>query len=149
MAKNSSGSSPRGKLRRVSEAEVRQYQRSDAFRREIEALAARPEDQIDLSEIPERIPQPWDRPVRTSRLFYRPLKKPVTIRLDADVIEWLKSDGPGYQTKANRILRYQMCAEEYYRERHLESKREQRKPAVKNGKRVTKAERNGKSRHRA
>ena len=37
--------------------------------------------------------------------MYRPVKKPVTMRLDADVIHWLKSQGPGYQTKANRLLR--------------------------------------------
>jgi uncharacterized protein (DUF4415 family) len=41
-------------------------------------------------------------------LFYRPIKKPVTIRLDADVIEWLKEGGAGYQTKANRLLRNAM-----------------------------------------
>jgi uncharacterized protein (DUF4415 family) len=32
--------------------------------------------------------------------FYRPTKKPVTMRLDSDVIAWLKADGPGYQTKS-------------------------------------------------
>jgi len=40
--------------------------------------------------------------------FYRPKKKPVTMRLDADVIEWLKEDGRGYQTKANWLLRQAM-----------------------------------------
>ena len=40
--------------------------------------------------------------------FYRPEKKPVTMRLDSDVIAWLKSDGRGYQTKANRLLRNAM-----------------------------------------
>jgi uncharacterized protein (DUF4415 family) len=33
--------------------------------------------------------------------FYRPGKKPVTMRLDSDIIAWLKADGCGYQTKAN------------------------------------------------
>ncbi len=41
-------------------------------------------------------------------MFYRPIKKPVTMRFDADVIEWLKQDGPGYQTKANALLRREM-----------------------------------------
>jgi uncharacterized protein (DUF4415 family) len=40
--------------------------------------------------------------------FLKPTKKSVTIRLDADVIEWLKADGRGYQTKANRLLRHAM-----------------------------------------
>ena len=39
---------------------------------------------------------------------YRPPKRPVTMRLDADVVEWLKSYGPGYQTKANLLLRHAM-----------------------------------------
>ena len=42
--------------------------------------------------------------------FYRPAKKPVTMRLDADVVEWLKSYGPGYQTKANLLLRHAMSS---------------------------------------
>jgi uncharacterized protein (DUF4415 family) len=37
--------------------------------------------------------------------FYRPLKKPVTLRLDADVIAWFKKDGRHYQTRINRALR--------------------------------------------
>jgi hypothetical protein len=42
--------------------------------------------------------------------FYQPGKKPVTLRLDSDIIEWLKSYGRGYQTKANRLLRHAMLA---------------------------------------
>ncbi len=42
--------------------------------------------------------------------FYRPAKRPVTIRLDEDIIDWLKSYGRGYQTKANVLLRYAMQA---------------------------------------
>ena len=37
--------------------------------------------------------------------LYRPIKKPVTLRLDADVLAWFKRQGPGYQTKINRVLR--------------------------------------------
>jgi uncharacterized protein (DUF4415 family) len=37
--------------------------------------------------------------------FYRPLKKPVTLRLDADVIAWFKKDGRRYQTRINTALR--------------------------------------------
>jgi uncharacterized protein (DUF4415 family) len=42
--------------------------------------------------------------------FYRPIKRPVTMRLDGDVIDWLKSYGRGYQTKANLLLRQAMEA---------------------------------------
>ena len=37
--------------------------------------------------------------------FYRPLKQPVTLRLDADVLAWFKKQGRGYQTRINRALR--------------------------------------------
>jgi uncharacterized protein (DUF4415 family) len=40
--------------------------------------------------------------------FYRPPKKPVTMRLDVDIIKWLKSDGRGYQTRVNALLRHAM-----------------------------------------
>ena len=39
---------------------------------------------------------------------YRPIKKTVNVRLDADVIEWLQSAGRGYQTRMNSILREAM-----------------------------------------
>ena len=42
--------------------------------------------------------------------FYRPPKKPVTMRLDSDIIEWLESYGRGYQTKINFLLRHAMAS---------------------------------------
>jgi uncharacterized protein (DUF4415 family) len=43
--------------------------------------------------------------------LYRPVKKPVTLRLDADVVEWFQRDGRGYQTRINRVLRKVMIEE--------------------------------------
>jgi uncharacterized protein (DUF4415 family) len=42
--------------------------------------------------------------------FYRPPKRSVTMRVDADVVEWLKSYGPGYQSRANMLLRHAMSS---------------------------------------
>jgi len=39
------------------------------------------------------------------RQLYKPLKKSVTLRLDADVLAWFKKQGRGYQTRINRALR--------------------------------------------
>jgi uncharacterized protein (DUF4415 family) len=39
---------------------------------------------------------------------YRPVKKDIHVRLDADIIEWLKHSGKGYQTRLNAILRQAM-----------------------------------------
>ena len=43
--------------------------------------------------------------------LYRPIKKAVTLRLDADVLAWFKKPGPGYQTRINRALRSVMTGE--------------------------------------
>jgi len=77
--------------------------------KEIAQLQAMPDSEIDTSDIPELGPEFWKNAVVGK--FYRPIKKSVTIRLDADVIEWLKSNGPGYQTKVNQLLRDSMLAE--------------------------------------
>jgi uncharacterized protein (DUF4415 family) len=75
-------------------------------KREIAGIAARKDEEIDLSEMPEVID--WSKAEMGK--FYRPPKMPVTMRLDADVVEWLKSYGPGYQTKANMLLRHAMSS---------------------------------------
>ncbi|HVB66836.1 MAG TPA: BrnA antitoxin family protein [Acetobacteraceae bacterium] len=40
--------------------------------------------------------------------FFRPRKEAISVRLDADVLDWLRRRGPGYQTEINRILRERM-----------------------------------------
>jgi uncharacterized protein (DUF4415 family) len=75
-----------------------------ARKREIAAIAAKTDATIDFSDMPEVLD--WSG-AEIGR-FYRPAKRPVTIRLDDDVIEWLKSYGRGYQTKANLLLRHAM-----------------------------------------
>ena len=44
-------------------------------------------------------------PMSVALEYYRPLKKPVTLRLDADVLAWFKKDGRRYQTRINKALR--------------------------------------------
>jgi uncharacterized protein (DUF4415 family) len=78
-------------------------------KRELAALAALPDDQIDTSDIPELPLSAWKDAVRGK--FYRPVKQAVSMRLDADVIAWLKKPGKGYQTRANNILRRRMLQE--------------------------------------
>ena len=78
-------------------------------KRELAALAALPDDQIDTSDIPELPPGAWKNAVRGR--FYRPIKQAVSLRLDADVIAWLKKRGKGYQTRVNSILRQTMLAD--------------------------------------
>jgi len=78
-------------------------------RREIQKLASLPDEKIDTSDIPELPPGAWKNAVRGK--WYRPVKQAVSIRLDADVLAWLKSKGSGYQTKVNGLLRERMLEE--------------------------------------
>ena len=78
---------------------------------EIERLLAKgtiPDDQLDLSDIPEVTD--WSNAVHHNQ-FYRPVKQQTSIRLDADVLAWFKAQGKGYQTRMNEILRQAMINE--------------------------------------
>jgi len=62
------------------------------------------DSEIDVSDMPEV----FDWSGAEIGKFYRPKKRPVTMRLDEDVVAWLKGYGKGYQTKANMLLRHAM-----------------------------------------
>lgn len=72
---------------------------------QIERLAAMSDAEIDTADIPEAPEENWALAKRPD--LYRPVKRHVTMRLDADVIEWFKdrAGGRGYQTEINRVLR--------------------------------------------
>jgi len=61
------------------------------------------DEDIDLSDAPEI-------PDDAVLVHFRPRKASVTMRLDSDVLAWLKSRGDGYQTRVNEILRQAMNA---------------------------------------
>ena len=81
--------------------------------KEIAALAAMNDASTDTSDIPEL--KDWKGAIVGK--FYRPIKKPVTVRLDADVVAWLKSQGQGYQTRLNKLLRAAMMQSRTQRKR--------------------------------
>ena len=68
-----------------------------------ERLNAMSDEDIDTSDIPE-----LDDEFFQQAELHLPVKKPVTIRLDADVLEWFKEQGQGYQTRINNLLRKYM-----------------------------------------
>jgi uncharacterized protein (DUF4415 family) len=49
-------------------------------------------NELPLARLPARRPR------------FRPAKKKISLYLDADVVAWFKKDGPGYQTRINRVL---------------------------------------------
>jgi len=76
-------------------------------RDELRKLAAMPDRDIDTSDIPEIT----DFSGFEVGKFYRPIKETVTVRLDSDVLHWLKQGGKGYQSRLNAILRKEMKAQ--------------------------------------
>lgn len=76
---------------------------SDDIKKELAALSNKSEEDIDFSDIPKTTSEDWKNATRGQ--FYRPVKKQLTVRLDADILEWLKSQGKGYQSRLNGILR--------------------------------------------
>ena len=64
----------------------------------------------DFTDCPVQTPEQLQefKPKYPDARLYKPIKKTVQIRIDADVLEWLKQSGSGYQTRANSILRQAM-----------------------------------------
>lgn len=79
-----------------------------ARRTQLKAGAARPDREIDTSDIPEMTEEQWKNARRGH--FYRPRKQQITARVDADVLDWLKGQGKGYQSRINAILRREMLS---------------------------------------
>jgi len=80
-----------------------------ARRRKLAQLAGRPDSEIDFSDLAPLKESFWKNAIRNP--YYRPVKQQLTVRLDADVVAWLRHHGKGYQTRLNRVLREAMLEE--------------------------------------
>ena len=105
MAKKRSASSRRE--RRLPASALFTTPISDGERRQWQRLADMPDSRIDLSDAPEAAAVPSK--VDVGR-FYRPIKQPVSLRVDADVLAWFRMRGKKYQTYMNEVLRREMQA---------------------------------------
>lgn len=81
---------------------------TEAQRSDLKRLAAMPDAEIDTSDIPELTDAQLAEMKRPEH--FRPVKKQITARLDADVLAWLKAGGKGYQSRMNAILRQAMLS---------------------------------------
>ena len=79
---------------------------TDERRAKLALLAKKPDSEIDYSDIPALGDDFWKNAVRNP--FYKPTKQITTVRVDSDVLLWLKGQGKGYQTRINSILRTAM-----------------------------------------
>ena len=82
---------------------------SPEVRANLRSIAAMKDEDIDYSDIPQLTAKDFARAIPNP--YYRPVKKAVSARLDADVLAWLKSKGSGYQTRMNQLLREAMLEE--------------------------------------
>lgn len=76
---------------------------TDTQKSRLKQLSEIDDSSINTSEIPELPIELWSQGQRG--MFYKPVKTSTTVRIDSDVIDWLKSQGKGYQTRMNAILR--------------------------------------------
>ncbi len=86
--------------RSTSKASKTDWKRVDALR----------DDDIDLSDNPEVTPEMFAKAIVRRGLISAPPKEQVTLRLDIDVLKWFRSQGKGYQTQINALLRAYMEA---------------------------------------
>ena len=101
--KKSSGSSRQGRRPDASGGRTKR-KASQKSRSELARLAAKPDEEIKLDDIPEI--RDWSGAIRGR--FFRPVKQSISLRVDRDVLAWFKSLGSGYQSRMNAVLRDHM-----------------------------------------
>ncbi|MBX9685898.1 MAG: BrnA antitoxin family protein [Candidatus Obscuribacterales bacterium] len=94
-----SGSSQPGKRPKAKSAPT--YKELE---RELATLAKLEDEDIDMTGLAENLE--WT--AASIGKFYRPIKQPVSMRIDADILNWARSLGKGYQSQVNELLRIWM-----------------------------------------
>jgi uncharacterized protein (DUF4415 family) len=93
-------------MRNIVKKSLTDSRLTEEKKRRMEKLALRSDTEVDTSDIPELTEKFWQNAALNP--FYRPVKQQLTLRLDADIIAWLRQQGKGYQTRANALLRAAM-----------------------------------------
>jgi uncharacterized DUF497 family protein len=113
MAKQSSVSSRPARLKRMSSADIGSKRWTERERRSLRRIAARQaagdDSHVNFTDIPRLTGEQLAKMVRL-RDVRRP-KIAVSVRLDPEVLDWLKSKGKGHLTRINDILSNLMEAE--------------------------------------
>jgi uncharacterized protein (DUF4415 family) len=112
MSKSSASVSQRitkGGTMRTLEIDLEEAARRPLTPSEIAQLEAAEAREPDTDDIPELPPEAWAAAVRGK--IYKARKESISLRIDMDVLAWLRRFGPGYQTKINAILREKMLSE--------------------------------------
>jgi len=93
-------------MKKIVRKKLTDHKLTPRQKRELTKLAGRPDSEIDYSDIPQLTEKFWKNAVRNP--FYRPVKQQVTLRIDADILAWLRQQGKGYQSRLNSLLRSAM-----------------------------------------
>ncbi len=75
---------------------------------DIERLKNMKDEDIDFSDIPKTTPDMWKNGIVRKNFKIVPSKNQENLPIDLDIIEFFKSQGRGYQTKINQLLRAYM-----------------------------------------
>ncbi|MGQ8775789.1 BrnA antitoxin family protein [Serratia sp. NA_112.1] len=73
---------------------------------QIASLRVMPDDDIGYGDVPALSDEQWGTALKGR--FYKPMKVSKTVRIDADILEWLQRPGKGYQKRLNAVLRAAM-----------------------------------------
>lgn len=104
MKKPSASSQP-AKLVVRTEADIAAYRKSPKYKRDLKRALAFPESNVVDPENPPN-PELHSRYMKNrEERQKREAQTPISIRLDPDLLAWLKSQGPGYQGRIKEILR--------------------------------------------
>jgi uncharacterized protein (DUF4415 family) len=93
-------------MKKIVRKTLTEHKLTSKRKRELARLASRPDSEIDYSDIPPLSERFWRNAMRNP--LYRPVKKQVTLRIDADILAWLRQQGKGYQSRLNSLLRSAM-----------------------------------------
>ena len=93
-------------MSKIVRSTLADHRLTEKDKRELRKLAVLPDSEIDFSDIPEATEKFWKNAVRNP--WYKPRKQQVTLRIDADVLAWLRLQGKGYQSRLNSLLRNAM-----------------------------------------
>ena len=111
MAKKLSGSSQRGRLKSMTSEDIKNRRWTEKERQMVRRIAAQQSAGDDSKIKSDDIPRLTDEQLASMVRFRDRRKVPVSVRLDPQVLDWLKAKGGGHLTRINDILANVMEAE--------------------------------------
>lgn len=94
------------KIVRYSAADLRAMRERGESKTDVARARAKTEEELDrdIASDPDwaEIPRDWR---KSAELIMPGPKQLLSLRIDQDVVQWFRDQGPGYQTRINAVLR--------------------------------------------